>query len=403
MRPGRTDLGRFLLDTGCMSPDWADSFAAVDRALFLPEVMWPHEMATKTSVGVDKGTDSEAWYRYADADVPITTQWDDGRHHGRSPGKVATSSTSMPSVVMSMLRDLDVREGMRVLEVGTGSGWNAGLLAHRLGGVNVTTVEVDPVVAEAARAALDRAGLRPTVITGDGLLGHLPHAPYDRVVATAGLRRIPHAWIRQTVPGGVVLAPWGTHYGNTDALVRLVVSEDGTTAAGHFTRPVEFMKVRTHRLARAPHTEYVPDGFPGAAETSATTVTPYDLGLENRLEHPFAFVAGLLLRDVSLATDRRGDQRSAWLYGLTDRSWAAVLFRDGTPRSTVYQCGPRRLWDELESAHQWWTRAGQPGVHRFGLTVTPEGEHPWLDAPSRERISAAPARTTRPCLRGRGA
>lgn len=54
-----------------------------------------------------------AWYAAADADVPVATQWDDGRHQGTAPGTVPTSSASMPSVVMAMLADLDVRDVSR--------------------------------------------------------------------------------------------------------------------------------------------------------------------------------------------------------------------------------------------------------------------------------------------------
>ncbi|MYQ45637.1 protein-L-isoaspartate(D-aspartate) O-methyltransferase, partial [Streptomyces sp. SID4985] len=72
-------------------------------------------------------------------------------------------------------------------------------------------------------------------------------APYDRVVATAGVRRIPGEWIRHAARGGIILAPWGTHFGNGDALVRLRMTEEGGSASGRFLGPVEFMKLRSQR------------------------------------------------------------------------------------------------------------------------------------------------------------
>lgn len=378
-RHTRTELGRYLLGTGAMTPDWEPAFAAVDRALFLPDVMWPFEVRTNRHTSVTKADDPAEWYRCVDANVPITTQWDDGHHTGIAVGKTPTSSTSAPSVVLSMLRDLDVQPGHRVLEIGTGTGWNAGLLAYRLGDTAVTTVEVDAAVTAQARSALHQAGLHPTVVTYDGLLGYPPNAPYDLVIVTCGMRSIPAAWVRQTAPGGVILAPWGTAYTHRDAVVRLVVAGDGT-ASGHFTMPVEFMKARSQRVTRPRHGDYLPAGFPGDAETSGTTLTGGE-GLDGPFS-AFEFAASLRVRDCAHAADRRGDAQSVWFYGLGDRSWAAVLFREGVAESTVYQSGPRRLWDEVETAYLWWVRQDRPGHDRFGLTVTADGEQrAWLNDP----------------------
>lgn len=132
--------------------------------------MWPHDMETGRSVAVVKSEDPGAWYAYADSNVPIVTQWDDGDHDGVSPGTVFTSSSSMPSLVFSMPSDLDVRPAQRVLEIGAGTGWNAALLAHRVGAENVVTVELDATVALSARAALERVGLPVRVVHGDGFL-----------------------------------------------------------------------------------------------------------------------------------------------------------------------------------------------------------------------------------------
>ncbi len=381
-RPGHGELGRFLLDEGFMASEWASAFAAVPRTDFLPDMVWPYDAASGRALAVHKAEDRAAWYGYAASDIPIVTQWDDGKHVGAEPGKVFTSSSSMPSVVFSMLADLDVRPGQRALEIGTGTGWNAALLAHRVGAENVVSVEVDPHVAARARRSLRRAGFgAATVVTGDGLAGHPPGAPYDRVIATCGLRSGLFAWVRQTVPGGIVVVPWGTYYAYTEAVLRLVVAEDSMSAGGRFTRPVNFMRLRSQRLTRPQHADYV--SAPGADDVhkSTTTVTESqfltgNLGVE-------AFVIGLKVPDCTHVPDRpQGGRRPVWFYGLTDRSWAVVVFRDGGGRATVHQCGRRRLWDEVESAFQWWQEQGRPGFERFGLTVTADRQTPWLDEPS---------------------
>ncbi|MFI5799286.1 methyltransferase domain-containing protein [Streptomyces sp. NPDC051677] len=209
-RPGRKRLGRVLVEARALSSDWAPTFAVVDRAAFLPDLMWPFDMDAGRSVAVDRAGDPDAWYAAADSNIPIVTQWDDGEHSGTEPGRVSTSSSSMPSVVYAMLQTLDVDEAMRV--VGTGTGETAGALTHRLDRRKVTTVEVDPSVSRQARERLRAAGLHPEVIAGDGFEGHAVAAPYDRVLATVGVREIPRAWIEQTRPGGLIVAPWGTHF-----------------------------------------------------------------------------------------------------------------------------------------------------------------------------------------------
>jgi protein-L-isoaspartate O-methyltransferase len=373
---GRSALGRSLLSRRGLTLDWVPSFAAVPRAPFLPRVMWPYDMDTGTTLAVDQHKEPAAWYGYADADVPIVTQWDDGASDG--PGIVSTSSASMPSVVFGMLRDLHVAAGHRVLEIGTGTGWNAALLAHRLGLNRVTSIEIDPQVADTARASLAAFGLPVTVVTADGTVGHPAAAPYDRIIATAGLRRIPLAWLSQTRPGGLIVAPWGTHYSHQDAVARLLVARDGESASGHFTSPVQFMKIRSQRLPFDGHHPYVPHGVDDA-DTSTTRVKEGELLAGGRFGVA-SFAVGLRVRDCwHAASERRGSARPVWFYGLSDRSWACVVFQEGEDSSVVFQSGARRLWDEVAEALRWWQAQGEPGYERFGLTVTNEGERAWLD------------------------
>ncbi len=340
--------------------------------------MWPFDMAAGRSVAVHKADDPEAWCDYADQDVPVVTQWDDGEHGGTKPGTVPTSSASMPSVVFRMLSALDVEPGHRVLEIGTGTGWNAALLGYRVGPENVVSVEVDGHVAASARSALERFSLPVRVVHGDGFEGCSDHAPYDRVIATCGVRSVPFAWVRQCHPRGVVVAPWGTHFGNGDAVVRLVVSGDGRSASGPFTGPVEFMKLRAQRTAPVVHGEYV-RGSVAEGDESSTAIAEGDF-LGGRFS-PRAFALSVLVRDcVQVVAEKRGGSRPVWFYSLGDRSWACVMFRDGDP-ARVWQSGSRRLWDEAEAAYRWWERSGGSGHERFGLTVDEGGEYVWLDRP----------------------
>ena len=116
---------------------------------------------------------------------------------------------SAPSMIAIMLEEAGLRPGEGVLELGTGSGYNAALLAELAGPDRVVSVERIPELAATGRAALEALGYRVEVVVGDGTRGYPPRAPYDCVFATAGAPRIPHAWREQTRVGGRVVAPVG--------------------------------------------------------------------------------------------------------------------------------------------------------------------------------------------------
>lgn len=119
------------------------------------------------------------------------------------------SCASQPGVVALMLDQLEAQPGERILELGAGTGYNAGLLAHLVGGSGyVTTVDVDDDLVEGARAHLAAAGITNVkAVTRDGALGYAEGAPYDRIIATVGAHGVPHAWLQQLAPGGRLLVP----------------------------------------------------------------------------------------------------------------------------------------------------------------------------------------------------
>ncbi|MER7127694.1 methyltransferase domain-containing protein [Streptosporangium saharense] len=372
-------LRESLRASGVLTTDWETPLEAAPRRLFLPEMMWPSVEGER--IVVSRADDPEEWQRWADTDVPVVTQWDDGDHAGPERGTLATSSSSMPSLVFDMLAELSVFDGAKVLEVGTGTGWCAALLSARLGEENVVSVEVDAAVAEAARKALAIAGWHPEVVTGDGLLGQPGRAPYDRILVTAGVREVPRAWIDQTRPGGVIVLPWGTGYGGQNAVVRLVVGDDGT-ASGRFVGATRFMHIRSQRGERPDPADYIPgDTWPDDTRRSGTALTADVMGGHDPFA-PVEFALGLLVSGCVHLSGHDSRGRSVmWLYGPADRSWAMAFLDDNPARSEVFQGGPRDLWDEIESAYRWWKAQGSPAHEDFGLTITPTGQTPWLRTP----------------------
>jgi protein-L-isoaspartate(D-aspartate) O-methyltransferase len=132
---------------------------------------------------------------------------------------------SQPFVVAYMTEQLDVKRAHRVLEVGTGSGYQAAILSQLAG--QVITVERYRTLAESARTRLATLGYdNVTVIAGDGLAGVPAHAPYDRIIVTAAAETVPDALVDELAEGGIMVLPLGEH-GGAQRLIKLTRSKGG--------------------------------------------------------------------------------------------------------------------------------------------------------------------------------
>ncbi|HDJ96643.1 MAG TPA: protein-L-isoaspartate(D-aspartate) O-methyltransferase [Candidatus Aenigmarchaeota archaeon] len=122
------------------------------------------------------------------------------------------STISQPSTVAIMTEALQPKEGDKILEVGTGSGWQAAILSYCVGeNGRVITIEIDKDLVEFARKNLKKVGIKNVkVIHGDGGLGYEKEAPYDGCIITAACPRIPPPIIKQTKVNGRIVAPIGT-------------------------------------------------------------------------------------------------------------------------------------------------------------------------------------------------
>ncbi len=150
---------------------------------------------------------------YADAPLPIPQG----------------QTISAPSMIAIMLEEANLRPDLKVLDVGTGSGYNAALLAEIVGAANVASIERHPDLLAFARENLRRAGYEVTLAVGDGTLGYPPRAPYDRIVVTAGASRLAKPWIEQTKVGGRIVAPIGRST-FSQTLVTATKTAEGTVA-----------------------------------------------------------------------------------------------------------------------------------------------------------------------------
>ena len=135
------------------------------------------------------------------------------RHRNRAyddnPLPIGEGQTiSQPYIVALMSQLLDVESGDKVLEVGTGSGYQAAVLAQM--GVTVYSVEIIPVLADRTRRLLDNLGYSEVqTLVGDGYFGWKEHAPYDAIIVTAAPDHIPPPLLAQLKPSGKLVIPVG--------------------------------------------------------------------------------------------------------------------------------------------------------------------------------------------------
>jgi protein-L-isoaspartate(D-aspartate) O-methyltransferase len=209
----------------------------VDRRLFIPSEVWV--VRDDGWKPLSRTVDPGEWECVVDSDDAIATQIKDGMW--------PTSSSSAPWLMARMIGALKLEPGMRVLEIGTGTGYNAACLAAL--GADVVTVEIDEAIAGRARDSLRAAGFPGvTVLAGDGELGAPDHAPFDRVLATAAARTVPYAWVRQTREHGLIVVPY-TGPGHRGGLFVLTVSQG--TATGKAEGDASFMPMRGHGFSQA--------------------------------------------------------------------------------------------------------------------------------------------------------
>jgi protein-L-isoaspartate(D-aspartate) O-methyltransferase len=186
---------------GIADPRVLDAMRKVPRHLFVPE--------------------EYRWRAYDDSPLPIGHE----------------QTISQPYIVGYMSEALEVRPTDRVLEIGTGSGYQAAILAELA--AQVYTIEIVPELAQRASAALASAGYRNVDVRhGNGYLGWPEAAPFDRIIVTAAPDKVPQALVDQLAVGGIMVVPVGGVY---DDQVMTIIRKTETGVITRETLPVRFV------------------------------------------------------------------------------------------------------------------------------------------------------------------
>lgn len=371
---------------GPLDSEWVTAFEETPRDIFVPQFFTQDRSTLRWNVvdSADPGWEQSVWTNRS-----LVTQLDGddsraelARADPLSRGS-ATSSSSTPSLMALMLQALNIEDGHKVLEIGTGSGYNAALLCHRLGDSQIFTVDVDAGVVQRASDRLHQLGYHPHVVAGDGLEGLVECSPYDRLIATVGVPLMPTRWIDQIRQDGQILFPVDLR--NCGGLLPLLTVR-GDTAEGHFLPAYGgFMPVRSAGIGR----DAASEAFRVTADdegATRTTLLPADI--VGPTGHPAEFFIALLTGGIDwMSFTPDSDQPTQiWLADGTG-SWACHV-TDSDHAHGVRQGGNRKLWDLVEKAYNQWLDLGSPPRQRFGLTVTHDGQHRvWIAEPDSERRS----------------
>src|SRR5215470_17283819 len=360
--------GKLAADGDLRTAQWRAAVCAVPRHDLVPRY-YEQEGATYKLVTPDYGVSRQAWLDLVYSDTTLIT----AVVADPSGRQVPVSSSTKPDLMVRMLEVLDVHDGHRVLEIGTGTGYNAAMLSHRLGSDRVFSIDLRPELVAAARDRLATMGYRPVLRAMDGSGGLPEHAPFDRIIATCSVAAIPGPWIEQTAPGGLIL-----------------VDVEGQLSAGNLVllrrgdEPVaegRFLHWYGRFMALRHDADSVGQSWPAVDRSQgkerATTVDPAEL------DGGFRFLAQFRLPSGTRHTLTVDDGTpTATCLTHRDGAWCTIDRKaDDSGRYRVRYAGPRDLWTDVEHAHDQWRTMGAPAWHRFGLTATPTTQRVWLDSP----------------------
>ncbi|MCX6377502.1 MAG: hypothetical protein NTU88_15950 [Armatimonadetes bacterium] len=286
------------------------------------------------------------------------------------------SAASEPCLVMWMLADLDIQPGQKVLEIGTGSGWNAGLLAFGVGAGNlVYSSDAQPDLVEQAGAHLRSAGIHGVNLrAGDAGYGWSEAAPFDRIMATVGCPDIPPAWHEQLAEGGALLVPLKTA-GIGDPLI-LLRKRDGRMI-GEFTRWSWFCTLQGDYWSDVE--DILEEPFEPRLDALLVQEPKPIL-----LSEPITFDSLFFARLKGLRFQGLRSKDHAALHGAYLHSESMSVFFPDKESPVLQVCGDSDLGTTVSGYHEEWIRLGRPRITDYRVELVDRDaicgdSRSWLD------------------------
>ncbi len=273
-----------------------------------------------------------------------------------------SSSTSEPMLMARMLELLALSPQLKVLEIGTGTGYNAALISEIVGEQNlVVSVDIQEDVITQTQRLLSNAGYpNINLVLGDGFHGVQEQAPYDRIIATVGCFDISPYWVNQLSTSGLMILP--LHHGGWTPLVKIWWQED--TLKGKVVGISGFMPFKGDQFADEP----APFGFMSSFPIEEFEELPLFDNLE--VEHTSNFLMWSAFPVDFYYFITISDSRAFWDmkppgYGLYDKQQGIILI---SPRKNcILLKGDRKLYSRLQEIYENWLELGKPSPFDYDI------------------------------------
>ncbi|MFI6578779.1 rRNA adenine N-6-methyltransferase family protein [Nocardiopsis sp. NPDC050513] len=322
------------------------AFAGHPRHHFIPDLIWPDVQG----LPLPRRRNPQRWAECVYSDGFVVTQANDG---GSGLVNTPSSSSSAPQVMADMIEAASVSPGMRVLEIGTGTGWNAAILDSLVGPTgSVTSLEIDPDVAARARRVL--AGTRVDVVHGTQ---PPPGSVFDAVIATCAVRRLPLAWLVCLDGGSTLVVPWAPYPEGGPTPIAALRKTGQASATGPVVRDAAFMRDRTQRQGGP--------SFPGVGQAAETTAR-FPLGSDDLIGRDLLTRLMLACPGIHVAVGGRPwkDGRARLVAVGDARSWAWIW-----PDASVTGGGGTTALKTFTAAYAALDEADWPPLDAFTVDV----------------------------------